>query len=467
MSWVLLRHALAFACLTPARVLGPDAPFPQSTSAPSGISAEQTLRAAIEDNRIAYRLSRPAELIALLGPPTDHSSHTAGSHEQRVLSWPQIRATFDRPRPSVDFLLVGLEFSPADDPDNFHELDTGRTRTLVLRNLEDLDAIDKQFGLFGASLARLDLRDQLLTLRGLNFDSNTVWPPAAHLPNGFFPRKLLEDGMNPGLGVRKLHRAGIDGRGIHVAIIDQPLLVDHGEYIGQIERYEAVSTPPDPAQMHGTAVASILVGRRLGVAPGARLSFYAVPMWQSDCAPLADALERILDRNAAAPQRDRVRIVSISTAMFPQWPHRSRWLAACERASKEGVWVLTCEQSADFSYGMFNRRSGDPDDPASYRRGRDLIAKSSLGVPAGGRTTASELGPDVYTYWARAGKSWCTPYLAGVIALGFQVDPDLTPQRARQLLITTAHHTRAGLLLNPPAFVEAVRAARASAPAQP
>ena len=94
------------------------------------------------------------------------------------------------------------------------------------------------------------------------------------MPAEFDPQQVLEEGKNPGLGVRALHAQGIDGRGVHVAIIDQPLLLDHREYAGHIERYELIDTYDVGAQMHGPPVTSILIGRSVGVAPAARLSFF-------------------------------------------------------------------------------------------------------------------------------------------------------------------------------------------------
>src|SRR5712691_1557409 len=50
------------------------------------------------------------------------------------------------------------------------------------------------------------------------FNQKTIWP--GHLAGGIDPERLLIDGMNPGLGVRKLHEQGLTGKGVNVAIID-------------------------------------------------------------------------------------------------------------------------------------------------------------------------------------------------------------------------------------------------------
>ncbi len=40
------------------------------------------------------------------------------------------------------------------------------------------------------------------------------------MPAGCDPRKIMADAMNPGLGIRALHKQGITGKGVTVAIID-------------------------------------------------------------------------------------------------------------------------------------------------------------------------------------------------------------------------------------------------------
>ena len=61
-----------------------------------------------------------------------------------------------------------------------------------------------------------------------------------HYLSGFNPDSIMEIGKNPGLNVRKLHKAGITGKGVGIAIIDQNLLVDHCEYKDQLRMYEEI-----------------------------------------------------------------------------------------------------------------------------------------------------------------------------------------------------------------------------------
>ena len=93
------------------------------------------------------------------------------------------------------------------------------------------------------------------------------------MPPNYDPKAVLEWGKYPGLKVRQLHEKGIIGKGVHVAIIDQPLLLDHVEYKDQLVSYKEIETGKTGPQMHGPAVASILVGKKCGVAPGSPASF--------------------------------------------------------------------------------------------------------------------------------------------------------------------------------------------------
>ncbi len=108
------------------------------------------------------------------------------------------------------------------------------------------------------------------------FDSKTQWPASNQMPADFDWQAIMETGKNPGLGIRSLHEAGITGRGVNIAIIDQPLIIDHIEYADRIRLYEEINVVPGtPSQMHGPGVTSIAVGRTAGVAPHANVYYIA------------------------------------------------------------------------------------------------------------------------------------------------------------------------------------------------
>lgn len=122
---------------------------------------------------------------------------------------------------------------------------------------------------------------------------------------------LLEAGRGPGLGVRSLQARSITGQGVNVAIIDQPLLTDHPEISDAIVDYYDAGGYTDEGTMHGPAVASILAGKTIGVAPGAHI-YYAVTPGAADSRPYADALHYILALNDTLPESEKIRAVSVS-----------------------------------------------------------------------------------------------------------------------------------------------------------
>jgi serine protease AprX len=85
----------------------------------------------------------------------------------------------------------------------------------------------------------------------------------------------------------------------------------------------------------------------------------------------------------------------------------------------------------------------------------------TLAVPVDYLTVAGASSPLSYTYYGAGGLSWATPYLAGVLALGLQVNPSATPEDLFAALLETAwtfgQEGVQGKLLNPKAFVDALK----------
>ncbi len=411
------------------------------------------LRAAVKDGRITYRLSTPEELEGMFGKPQDQRDQSEGDMIVRVLEFPGVSATFARLREFAGpFTLFELQVDG-------QTLDIGRDRPLVLRTVDDLGKLDGFRGLSGVSLAKLDLRDQSKAVNALTFDSRTVWPAGDKLPAGFDPVRLLEAGKNPGLGVRKLHAEGIDGRGVGMAIVDQPLLKDHEEYRDRLVTYREVDTDGAGPQMHGPAVASIAVGKTCGVAPGASLYYFAVPSWKwLGNEPWADQLEKIIALNRTLTNTPRIRVVSISLGAFSQRPNPARWSAAVEQAEENHILVVTCDRQF-LRLATLQRLEQSPDPGANdYVRGRFGYPVGALCAPAANRTIAGVLGPQCYTYDRVGGLSWTVPYVAGVAALAWQVNPSIKPREMLDLLRRTAVKTSAGTVINPAAAIEAARA---------
>jgi hypothetical protein len=98
--------------------------------------------------------------------------------------------------------------------------------------------------------------------------------------------------------------------------------------------------------------------------------------------------------------------------------------------------------------------------PADYARGLYFYPRADLCVPASNRTWADFRGPHSYTYGRFGGLSNTAPYLAGVAALAWQVNPDISPSEMIALWKRTAVVTSVGPVINPVAVVEAAKNAK-------
>jgi hypothetical protein len=277
------------------------------------------------------------------------------------------------------------------------------------------------------------------------------------LPPGFDPKRRLEWGKNPGLGVRSLHQEGITGKGVGIAVIDMPLLREHVEYADRIRSYHTTDVEGVDAKGHGTSVCSIAVGKTCGVAPGANLHYYAVPPWKwgRSNPRYARTVEQIVERSRKLPPSEKVRVISASIDV-PQKDHYDEWRAAVDKAKKKGILVVICDKQA---FRSIKRKVGtDPDDPNNYGPSHLFgDGNAPVYVPIANRSMATEVGKDAYTFDTRGGDSWGAPYLAGLAALAFQVHPEISPDEIAELWQETATRTQLGPVVNPRGFIEAVK----------
>lgn len=309
-----------------------------------------------------------------------------------------------------------------------------------------------QMDLRSYDVSALDLRASVDDLLHADFDSRTVWPTAGRMPPDFDRERILALGKNPGLGVHELHAQGITGRGVSIAIIDQSLLTEHQEYIDQLQWYETSDGGVSMASMHGAAVASIAVGKTVGVAPEADLYYIGVsggleilfPYYHS----YAQGIRRILQINEQLPQDQKIRVISISLGWSRQGSGYYDVVAAVEEAKAQGILVVcsSIEKAYGFKFhGLGRFPLADPDAFGAYEPGTwwakwfydgDRFSDRLL-VPMDSRTTASPTGADEYVFYRQGGWSWAIPYIAGVYALAAQVDPTITPERFWGLAMET------------------------------
>lgn len=346
-----------------------------------------------------------------------------------------------------------------------------------------------QVDLRSADLTDLDLSQSTKDLLFADFDSKTRWPALDKMPADFDWQKIMETGKDPGLGMRLLRGQGIDGTGVGIAIIDQTLLVDHVEYANRVRLYEEPETRDRGmgASMHGPAVASIAVGKTLGVAPHADLYFISAPLCfeNSDFECLAKRVRRVIEVNQTLPPRHKIRVMAIARGWGSTEFGYEDIMAAVREATKEGIFVISSSLAQTHSlyfHGLGRDPLADPNQFESYVPGLwwqkgfydglpmnffpGASEKPTLLVPMDSRTTASPTGVADYVYYREGGWSWSIPYLAGMYALAVQVKPEITPEEFWEAAVNTgktiqiSHDGKKyefGVILDPQALIEAIK----------
>jgi hypothetical protein len=286
--------------------------------------------------------------------------------------------------------------------------------------------------------------------------------------------EIMEAAKNPGLGIRALHEQGITGDGVNVAIIDQNLLLNHPEFAGKIAAYydTGCELPETEGSMHAPAVTSILVGNEIGVAPGANVYFAATPSWLGDSEYFAKGLYWIIEENAKLPDDQKIRVVSVSAAPSGQGSpfekNLDMWDEAVLAAQEAGILVIDCRTSEETGFvGRTFCNPADPEDPtlcvAGTPQGSGRLNSDMIAAPTSYRTVAEEYkeGKPSYTYYGVGGLSWGIPYAAGVLALGWQINPALGNDEIVQMLFDTCATGKDGSnIIDPAAFIEAVKASQ-------
>ena len=447
-SIIVLLACLLFACGLPPRVV--QNVITQTNVFKDGTQTAIAQTLAIQSAGISG-LAQPTDLPAGVTP----HSPTLTSLPSAVPFMPSAQIT---PDPDVKTVITGQlpELPPVrivrhPGPSDFSGLNPHPTVVKFDPNSANPFQIDYR----SANLTKLDLSNSLNDLLFANFDSLTKWPPATRMPPGFDVKQIMETGKDPGLGVRFLHDKGITGKGVGIAIIDQALLVDHSEYVNQLRLYEESADLTGPwleSSMHGAAVASIAVGKTVGVAPEADLYFIGTSMCptggSNDYSCLAKNVRRIIEINKGLPVNRKIRVLSISVGWMPQDKGYDDIMAAIKEAKADGIFVITtslAETDGLYFIGLGRDSLADPNVFASYTTSPwwsnsfylGQIRKDYLLAPMDARTTASPTGANDYVFYGVGGMSWTVPYMAGMYALAVQVKPEITPEEFWTLARTT------------------------------
>jgi hypothetical protein len=292
------------------------------------------------------------------------------------------------------------------------------------------------------SKENLNELDQKTVNRYLSFDDKTIWPKGDKMPKWLNPKEIMQIGKTPGLNIKQLHVIGIDGRGVNIAIIDQGL-PKHSEYQDNIVFYNDFSKKGGSIypSMHGAAVASIAVGKTVGVAPGAGLYYFSA---QGGRDSKILAIYKILETNKTLPAEKKIAVISISRG-FDE--NDEEFNTARKEAKKQNVVVFYTNDILSLNRNSYITNPDNSEfytlwptfwGKLSYENAAFISSSTEIKVPTDFRVLASPTGYNDWVAYANGGLSWGVPYYAGVYALAKQVYPALTAEEFEEAARSTA-----------------------------
>ena len=247
--------------------------------------------------------------------------------------------------------------------------------------------------------------------------------------------------------LKSIHDQGITGKGVTIAVLDGAVKPNIPELRGANiqDRTPCVMTSAPENAAHGTTVAQILVSPEFGVAPGATLYTYTIPLYGdspgSNCTISGWTGEAVNDTPLLIEQaiNDGADIITISSSFGDTESIDLRWAMA--RALAEGVIVVAA---------MGNETIENPTDTLALWRGicgigattryNSLTEYTNWGNGLLTTALGTVVTRDVSTGRVEEaeGTSFATPIIAGFLALGWEhFDEDVSADQMLQALALT------------------------------
>ncbi|MER7937230.1 MULTISPECIES: S8 family peptidase [unclassified Streptomyces] len=332
------------------------------------------------------------------------------------------------------------------------------------------------FGAAAAPERRLESIDAT-ALRVADDDLGAFWKtlradgPAGTSRLARTPRVWLDGRVAPTLdrstaqiGAPIAWKAGIEGQGVKVAVLDTGVDAGHPDLTGRIAESKDFSDSGSTTDHfgHGTHVASIVGGSgaasggtRRGVAPRADLLIgkvlgddgygsesQVIDGMEWAAAEHAKVVNMSLGSDAPSDGTDPMsqavdRLSASGQTLF---------VVAAGNAGEQGASTIGSPGAADAALTVGAVDRDDSLAPFSSRGPRltDKAAKPDVTAPGVGIVAARAAGTAMGTpvdadYTAASGTSMATPHVAGAAALLAQRHPDWNGQRIKDALISTAH----------------------------
>ncbi|MGW6208584.1 S8 family serine peptidase [Streptomyces sp. NPDC055089] len=266
----------------------------------------------------------------------------------------------------------------------------------------------------------------------------------------------------PLTGAGTAHRAGLDGSGVKVAVLDTGVDADHPDLAGRIAGTKVFVQGQDAEDRtgHGTHTASTIAGtgaasagRYAGMAPGAELLVGKVlgDDGSGSISGIIDGMEWAVAQGA--------QVVSMSLGADGATSCAGPDVEAVQRLSDKALFVIAagnaslrgtvstpgCAPSA-LTVGAVDRKNETASFSSRGPSADGINAKPDLASQGVGVVAARAGGRGAQAYQSMSGTSMATPHVAGGAALLLQQRPGLTPARLKSLLTSSAKDTGAPVL---------------------
>ena len=327
----------------------------------------------------------------------------------------------------------------------------------------DMKTFTNERGYKELSFEHLDVSEYDLSeldILNVRYAEDTKWPEdSAKMPKGFNPKEFLEYRKNPGLGIRQLHKQGIDGRGRNVAVIDSWRLFDHLEYHNQLKGYEEIHINAENYSGGRLgAFISALVGKTCGVAPKANLYYYAADDTNRTQVYYAEAIRKVceLHKKLISEGKNGIdAILMIRGISFDEFSDEDGYIEAIEAAKEAidlGIWCRIGpsrfkEHEMWREERIYCKAEGNVDNPDDFILDeysalnriplqQEELFRNSLCFPSGGWTVALDVKMNEHVF-ANANGPFFAAYVVGLYLLAKSVKPDLTAEEYWRLGIET------------------------------
>lgn len=319
---------------------------------------------------------------------------------------------------------------------------------------------------YDVSYANLTYCDSTLTeaiIPTLTYNYRTVWPQKYTA----IANDILEKAKDPGLGVRSLHAKGITGEGVTVAMIGNGLPIKNPE----LEKITCKSRKFGTSTLEfidyiETQMFNFLADPSIGVAPKLKFFFASVEQW--DAKSFAAALRWLINENSQLSDNNKIRAVLLtyfpSSSDLFSFSNRSTLDSAMLETKKAGITILYYspdERKTGVCYYSYQNPDSLEDCDLEYITPNEYSALSDTNkiyIPVSRRSL--KFYDSTFSYAGYGKLEWTIPYLTGVLALGWQVRPDLTGDKLISLVFSSAYRKKDRKIINPVAFIDSVSSFR-------